>query len=77
MNDYAFLVFKIVAGIPDTTEYGGTSFTTTELGATIELSPIVTFPITLHPVANSTLFPIHGISSAFLQPHKQPTLTTQ
>ena len=41
----------ILAGIPETTQLSGTSFTTTELAAMVTLSPMITGPIIVTPVA--------------------------
>lgn len=63
--------------MPDTTELLGTSFTTTELGATITLSPIVTPPIILLPMVISTLLPIIAIPPLLLLPTITPALAVQ
>jgi len=51
----------IFAGTPATIALSGTSFTTTALGATNTLLPILIGPIILHPTESSTLSPISAI----------------
>ena len=63
--------------MPDTMALFGTSFTTTELGATITLLPIRTPPITLHPMVKSTLSPITAIPPLLLLPTITPALAVQ
>lgn len=63
--------------MPDTTALSGTSFTTTELGATITLLPMVTPPIILLPMVMSTLFPIIAIPPLLLFPIITPALAVQ
>ncbi len=50
----------ILAGTPTTTQFGGTSVTTTELAPTLTLSPIVTGPKIFPPVPTTTLSPKVG-----------------
>ena len=48
------------AGTPTTTEFGGTSFNTTEPAPILELEPTVKDPSTLAPLETTTLSPIVG-----------------
>lgn len=63
--------------MPDTTALSGTFFTTTEFGATITLSPIVTPPIILQPIVKSTLLPIIAKPPLLLLPTITPALAVQ
>ena len=47
-------------GTPTTTEFGGTSFNTTEPAPILELEPTVKDPSTLAPLETTTLSPIVG-----------------
>jgi len=50
----------IFAGVPPTIQLEGTFFVTTELGAIVTLSPILTSPIIIEPEQRYTWFPILG-----------------
>lgn len=52
-------------GLPYTTECGGMSVLTNELGAIITSSPIVIFPTTTAPTPIHTLLPIMGVPFRF------------
>ena len=57
------LIYNAVSfsqGMPTTVEFGGTSFTTTELAPIFTLSPIVMSPSTAAPEPTTTLLPIVG-----------------
>ena len=49
---------EVFAGIPVTTEFGGTSFTTSALAPTLVPSPMVIGPMILAPAPSRTLLPI-------------------
>ena len=66
------------AGTPPTIQLSGTSFTTTALGATNTLLPIVILPNALAPGPNPTLSPNVGrLSSLPLVPMRTPVLKRQ
>ena len=70
--------FIICAGTPLTTLLAGTSFITTELGATITLSPIVILPMAFEPIEKFTLLPMQGrFSFVFFFPIITPAETVQ
>ena len=55
-----YIVLKIRAGFPATTQLSGTSFTTTLPAPTTTLFPIRTFPIIVTLAPSHTLSPITG-----------------